>query len=600
MNTVPRWSLDTIYTGFSSDSFHDNISLLYKTCEALESLASEAERIQEGSDDLRLWLRDVIDHTNMMMDLYENLESYAYTRFSVNTRDKEAIDGLQTVERIALAVKSARVAVTNAVAVHEKSIASMCETIEELKPFSFVLHELIQEQRHLMPPAMESLASDLQRSGGDAWGRLHESLSSTAKVVWNSETGEEKSVIELRALAFHPDRETRKRAFEEEISVWKSLEVPLAFALNGVKGFTVTLDKRRKYASSLERSIRQSRISRKTLDALIGVMESALPMFRRYLKKKAELLGLDTLAFYDLFAPVGETTKEWSFEEAKEFIITQFTSFYKPMGDFASYAFEHDWIDAQPAEGKVGGAYCIHFPLVRESRVLCNFDGSFSSVTTIAHELGHAFHDDVLKRSPGLLRSYPMTLAETASIFAETVIFNGALSRAGDSERLGMIESYIKDATQTIIDILSRFYFEQSVFARRADSELTAQEFCGLMEDAQKKTYGDALDADALHPYMWAVKGHYYDTDLAFYNYPYAFGQLFGLGLYAQYMKEGEQFCSRYVQLLEMTGRDSAVAVTAAAGFDIESRDFWQQGVDILKEYIDEFCALVDRRIHHS
>ena len=329
-------------------------------------------------------------------------------------------------------------------------------------------------------------------------------------------------------------------------------------------------------------------------------MESALPMFRRYLKKKAELLGIDTLAFYDLFAPVGETTKEWSFEEAKEFIITQFTSFYKPMGDFASYAFEHDWIDAQPAEGKVGGAYCIHFPLVRESRVLCNFDGSFSSVTTIAHELGHAFHGDVLKRSPGLLRSYTMTLAETASIFAETVIFNGALSRAGDSERLGMIESYIKDATQTIIDILSRFYFEQSVFARRTDSELTAQEFCDLMEDAQKKTYGEALDADALHPYMWAVKGHYYNTDLAFYNYPYAFGQLFGLGLYAQYMKEGEQFCSRYIQLLEMTGRDSAVAVTAAAGFDIESRDFWQQGVDILKEYIDEFCSLVDRRIHHS
>lgn len=595
MGTYPRWSLTSIYPDFSSDLFIDNVNLLSRTCESVRILAEESVRLNDG---LELWLEDLISHMNMMLELYENLESYAYCRFSVNTRDREAVEGLNRIEKMALAVKSAEAAASKACSMHRERLLQICSEVQKFAPYRFILEEILEQSTHMMSLEMEDLAADLQRSGGDAWGRLQESVSSTSKTLWNRDTGSKKSVIELRALAFHPDRAVRQRAFKKELKVWESHEIPLAAALNGVKGFTVALDQRRSYASSLDHALAQARTSRKTLESLISVMEDALPDFRRYLKKKAQLLGLGTLAFYDLFAPLGiSKSKSWSFEETKEFIIEQFSSFYPPMGDFARKAFEASWIDAQPDDGKVGGAYCIHFPLNRESRILCNFDGSFNSVTTVAHELGHAFHGHVLDGTPGLLRQYPMTLAETASIFAEAVVFNGAVSKADESERLVLIESYLKDTTQTIVDILSRFYFEKSVFETRQEHELAAEELCQLMTDAQKRTYGDGLEESTLHRYMWAVKGHYYAPDLAFYNYPYAFGQLLGTGLYQQYSEEGPEFCDSYLTLLRDAGSNSAEAVTSAAGFEITEKTFWEQGITQIRRYIDEFCMLADKQL---
>ncbi len=594
MNTYPRWSLDTIYPGFSSDAFIDNMNLLQKTCEAVVILAEDAAELSEHPEEFTGWLKDVTGHLNMMNDLYENLEAYAYSRFSVNTQLSEAIDGLNRIHTLALGVKAARVAITNALAMHEVQVQRLCAADRQFESYTFVLQEMIDDRQHLMSPELEALAADLQRSGGSAWGRLQESLSSTASILWHRDSGEYKSVIELRSLAFHHDRAVRKRAWRKELAVWKSLEIPLAAALNGVKGFTLSLDERRSYSSPLDHALKQSRITKKTLDALIGVMEGAAPILRTYLKKKAQLLGVEQLAFYDLFAPVGETGSRWTFDEARAFIIRQFTEFHTPMGEFAERAFDLQWIDAQPDEGKVGGAYCIHFPLVKESRVLCNFDGSFSSVSTVAHELGHAYHGYVMKDLPALRRAYPMTLAETASIFAETIIFQGALSDAPAGARLSMIESYLKDATQTLVDILSRFYFEQELFAQRAERELTAEQLCELMKEAQLRTYGDGLDPEQLHTYMWAVKGHYYDPELAFYNYPYAFGQLFGMGLYSTYRRDGDAFCENYVQLLTDTGSASAEEVASAAGFSIETSEFWQGGVDLLTEYVEEFCILAD------
>ncbi len=596
MQPLPRWSLDSIYSSPDCDAYNDNKNLLYKTCEAVELLAGEISELHD-LEDISLWLKDVLGHVNMMSDLYENLESYAYTRFSVNTRDKAAQDTLQEIEEISLKVKSANVAITNAFGQRAEMIMSLCTEDPRLVQYTYTFERMIKESSHLMSPELEALAAELQRAGGDAWGRLQEAISSTSSILWDKKSGERKTVIELRSLAFHPDREIREKAYRKEIEIWRSQEIPLAYALNGVKGFTAVYDKRRSYNSSIEHSIEQARISTKTLDALIAVLEEAQPLFRTYFKKKAELLGLDRLSFYDLFAPINKDERQWGFGEAKDFITEIFSEFYSPMGEFAEYAFSHDWIDAEPDDGKVGGAYCIGFPLAKESRILCNFDGSFSGVSTVAHELGHAFHGKVLTESPALLRDYPMTLAETASIFSETVIFNGALKRSSIEQRLTMIESFLMDAAQTVVDILSRYYFESEVFMRRATTELTPGECCEVMADAQKRTYGDALNEEELHPYMWAVKGHYYGTDLAFYNYPYAFGQLFGMSLYAQYQSEGDTFCERYVRLLEQTGSESAETVTASAGFDIETKDFWRKGISILEGYIDEFCDLADERL---
>ena len=190
-----------------------------------------------------------------------------------------------------------------------------------------------------------------------------------------------------------------------------------------------------------------------------------------------------------------------------------------------------------------------------------------------------------------------MTLAETASIFAETVVFEDEMSRAGDAEKLGLIELNLQDGCQILVDILSRFRFESATFAARKRGELSVEELCAFMEDAQKGTYGDGLDPESLHPFMWLVKTHYYSDSLAFYNFPYAFGQLFALALYGRYRAEGPSFAEKYREILHDTGSMDAVAVTARAGFDIETPDFWRQGIALFIERINEFERLVDARL---
>lgn len=602
---APRWDLSAAYPGFDSPEYARDRNRLTQAVAAFETLAGAEPR-----DHAAAWIRDAIDLLNEIGDLYENLEVFCYTSYSVDTRNTETLRELNALDELMLPVHGARVQFRNHLAGIVDDPERFTTAHPELAEYRFFLGEELQEQEKQMSAVEENLAADLARSGADAWSRLQETISANLSTEWNGETGERKTVVQLRGLAFNADRRVRKRAYEKELAAWKSMEIPLAAALNGVKGTAVTLDGRRHHESSLERARRSARISRETLDSLILAMREALPDFRRYLKAKARLLGLDRLAFYDLFAPVtaggspqredagsghgGAGGESWSFAEARDFIVRQFRSFSEELGAFAERAFAEQWIDAEPRAGKVGGAYCAPLPLARQSRILANFDGSFSSLSTIAHELGHGYHHEVLKEATSIHREYPMTLAETASIFCETIVFTRAYEQAGAEEKLGILEAFLQDATQVIVDILSRFTFESSVFERRPGGELSAENFKELMLEAQKATYGDGLDETQLHPYMWAVKGHYYNQDLSFYNFPYAFGQLFGLGLFSQYQRLGEDFPPQYRRILEMTGRATAEEVTAGAGFDIRQADFWRGGIDYIRSRIDEFVERVD------
>jgi pepF/M3 family oligoendopeptidase len=324
-------------------------------------------------------------------------------------------------------------------------------------------------------------------------------------------------------------------------------------------------------------------------------MEESVPLFRRYMLAKARYLGIEKLRFYDLFAPVGESAKKWPYAEVRGYVQKQFTRFSEGMGEFAQHAFENGWIDAESREGKVGGAYCTSFPVAGESRILCNFEGSFSDLSTIAHELGHAYHHHVLKDDTAIHRDYPMTLAETASIFAQTLVFDAALAEATEQDKINVIEEFLQDSNQVIVDILSRFYFEKTVFEKRAAVEISPEEFCSYMLDAQKKTYGEAIEEGFYHQYMWAAKPHYYMHELGFYNYPYAFGLLFGLGLFSRYKNEGADFVPIYDEVLKATARGTANDVTSKAGFDIEAREFWLSGIGQIEEYVTEFEELVDK-----
>jgi pepF/M3 family oligoendopeptidase len=594
--------LSSIYISFDSPEYRRDLGLLAEKTAAFLGLLETPLPSGPALAPALIRLLGVYGEAG---DLKENLSAYAEAIYTADTRDSRALAEINAIDAAALPLGKAAVIFRNRLAEAKGPALEALDTEPVLRPYGFFLRESLEKAAYQMSPELEDLANDLARSGGDAWARLQEAVSSTVTAVWDRASGERKTVVALRDLAHSPDRGVRERAYRAELGAWRSMEIPLAASLNGVKGTALALDKRRGWKSPAQKSAFQSRISEKALAALVGAMEGSLPLFRRYLKAKASLLGIGACAFYDLFAPVGGASKKWPWTEAVEFIARQFAGFDPEMGAFAQKAVSRRWIDAPGREGKIGGAYCTDFPLAGregetprgESRILCNFDGSFDSVFTVAHELGHGWHHELLKGLSRFQTAYPMTLAETASIFAETIVFEGALDAAdSDDDRMSLIEGNLKDCCQVIVDILSRFYFETALFERRDRGELSPEELCALMIDAQKRTYGDGLAEDLLHPYMWAVKSHYYNSGLGFYNYPYAFGQLFSLGLYARARAEGPGFARTYRELLRLAGQASAGAVAASAGFDIEDPAFWQGGIALIAKRVEEFEGLAKVR----
>lgn len=593
-NVTPRWQLDSIYPGLDSGEYS-------AACTKLRELIATAT---QSIDDRKLrtsnaiaWLQQVLGTLDQVYTLHATLESYTYCAYSTDTRDSAARTALVAMGEFSAPLQRIQVAYRSAVADLDSATIDAVAADEQIGSYAFILREQRFLATRQLGVAEESLAADLNRSGADAWERLHQSLSSTLSATWPDDASEfaaaSKTIVELRALAHHPDRSVRRTAYRLELETWQRNEIAFAAAINGVKGTSVTLNTARGWGSTLERSAHQSRISRATLDALLGSMRAAVPVLREYLQLKAQLLGLKRLAFYDLFAPVGSAGHQWSYDDAIDFIVTQFKRFNPEMAEFARHAADAGWIDAQPRAGKVSGAYCIEAPAVGESRILSNFDGTYDELSTLAHELGHAYHSHVMRDIPQLQSEYPMTLAETASIFCETIVFSAALEAAPPAERLPVVEHFLLSATQVIVDILSRFEFESGLMERRSETELAPAELCERMLAAQEQTYGPALEPEERHPYMWAVKPHYYHADLAFYNFPYAFGQLFGLGLFAQWQAHPDRFPQQYRELLRRTGRESAEDVAAGAGIDITQRKFWDSSVERIAQYVAVFRQAV-------
>ena len=464
------------------------------------------------------------------------------------------------------------------------------------KAHAFMLKEAVRQSKFMMSGPEEVLAAELNLSGANAWEKLQGTITSQLTVDFEVD-GEVKKLPApaLINLHSHPDESVRRRAYEAEIQLWESVREPLAGAMNGVKGTTHTLNVHRGRKDALHAPIDQSRIDRPTLEAMLGAMEASFPMFRKYFKTKAKRLGKDKLAWWDVFAPSGNTSKMYTYPEARDFILKNFNKFSPDLASFTRRAFDQNWIDAEQRDGKRGGAFCMGVPAVKESRVLCNFDGTLDQVSTIAHELGHAFHNECAYTAgkTELQQDTPMTLAETASIMCETVVMEAILKQTTDpQEQLAILETRLIGDAQVIVDIYSRYLFEKEVFERRAESELSADDLCEIMERAQKATYGDGLDEKYLHKYMWTWKPHYYSAGRPFYNFPYSFGLLFATGLYAIYLKRGTDFVPDYKALLASTGEGTAADLAARFGIDIRSRKFWEDSLAVIGQKIDRYCEL--------
>ncbi len=589
---LPQWNTTAFYPSLDSSAFLADLQSVQSDLAALEALFEQhgVNRLEFAPDGQTAaqTFEPIVQDLNALQHRIRLVTGFINCFVSTDSRNDLAQakqSELQLVNvRIFKLIKRLTAWIGS---IDVDGLLQFCELARD---HEFAVRKMQSSAKQQMTPLEEDLAASLNPSGSGAWGKLHSNFSSILEVEVQ---GKRIPMTAARAMASHPYASTRKAAFEAELMGWQSAEVPLAAALNGIKGEVNVLNNRRGYQSALEPSLEQANIDSATLEAMHAACVEAFPDFRRYLRAKAKLVG-DTngLAWWNMLAPVGQSSRSWGWTEGTEFIAQQFGSYSSKLEAFARRSFNEHWIDAEPRVGKRGGAFCMG---VRgdESRILMNFEPSLDSLSTLAHELGHGYHNLCLKDRTPMQKNTPMTLAETASIFCETIVSNAALKTATDAEKLYILDTELQGQNQVVVDIHSRFLFESRVFQKRASRELSVAEFKQMMLEAQRETYGDGLDQSTLHPYMWAVKGHYYSGGLSFYNYPYTFGLLFALGLYAQYQADPEPFKARYDDLLSSTGLNDAA--TLAARFHIDTRDtaFWRSSLDQIRGRIDEFCALV-------
>ena len=579
-----EWSLDNLYTGYDDPRFE-------KEEAELDSLLAEyTEFVKDLSGDPAALIRKGLELTIALDEHAYHLWGYASLRQSVNTSDAASTAAMGRFAQKLSALAAPSTIFTKYVASVE-DLQSVIDSDPLLKEHEFYLTNLKEDEKYTLSPEVEQAISMYEISGSSAWSDLQGYLTSTVPVEFNGETT---TLSDIRNKAYDPDPAIRKSAYEAELAAYDRIQDGVAFALNSIKMEVITHCRLRGYESPLDETLKNAHMKRETLDALLGAMDEYLPKFWEYMRAKGKLLGHENgLPFYDLFAPLEGNEKKYTTEEARDYLVQLFSTFDQEEADLIARAFDESWIDFYPHEGKVGGAFCAGFYPHGTSRVLTNYDGQLGDVVTLAHELGHAFHNWCLRDNSVLNEDVSMPVAETASTFNEVVAMNAAIRDEKDPvTRRALIEGQLMDANQIICDIYSRYLFETAVFESRADEFLFPDRLCEIMIDAQKKAYGDGLDPEYLHPYMWVCKSHYYSGHLSFYNFPYAFGGLFARGLYAKYLTDGEDFVPLYKELLKATGTTTVEGAALIAGIDLTDKDFWRSALQILADEIDEFISL--------
>ncbi|WP_291652183.1 M3 family oligoendopeptidase [Clostridium sp.] len=584
-----EWSLKELYPSFTSKEF---ITDLKKADEVIEDLKNFAKSTDEKSDDL-VKLEELINKLESINLLINRIGAFANLTLSTDSKNPEGRKYLDIINSKYSLLAEPLTKIYKWIA-NIKDIDTLINSSSLLSRHKFFINEIIEKNKYMLSEKEEAIIAKMRNTGSDAWSNYKDYLISTHKVDINIDN-EDKSLplTVVLNMAYSPDADLRKKAYEAEIKSYEKVEEGVAAALNGIKGEVLTTSELKGYKSPLHMTLEESRMDEEILNAMLTAIKESLPSFRKYLRRKAEILGhKNGLPFYDLYAPVINKEMKFSYEEGKVFVEKNFRSFSDNLADFVINAFNNNWIDVMPKEGKVGGAFCESIKDINESRILLNYGNSFSDVVTMAHELGHGFHSHCLRNETALNSEYPMTLAETASNFCEILVKRGAVKSATKEEAFAILEAEISDCNQVIVDIYSRFLFESEIFEKRKESSLSVEEINNAMLNAQKEAYGDGLDNNFLHKYMWTWKPHYYYATANFYNFPYAFGNLFAKGLYAEYLKRGESFCKEYEELLAVTGKEKVADVTKIMNIDVHDVNFWRNSLKLIEEDIERFISL--------
>lgn len=585
---MKKWNLEQLYKGFDDQAFQDDLKAFETIIQTINHQSQDFNDYDRKVEKLERHLKNEMELNNLADKLFH----FASLNISVDSSNQVANKMVNQ-----LMVKMTELTKTNTVfSKWMKNYPDLNLDIEAnplLKTHAFHLKEIQEQASHMLCSEMEVTLAKLKQTGSSAWGLLQSRLTSMLDVEYD---GKIITLSEVRNLATDKDPVVRKKAYEAELKAYEKIEDSIAASLNSIKGEVNTISELRGYESPLHEALSHSRMDILTLEAMQAAVKDYYGIFRQYLKRKAKLLGHDNgLPFYDLFAPMGKNDTTFTIEQANAYILKNFGTFSPRLKGLAKRAFDEEWVDYTPRKGKRGGAFCANIHAIKQSRVMTNFTGSFSDMITLSHELGHAYHGEAIFKETSLNSNYTMPVAETASTFCETIVNNAAIKDVqSKEEKIFLLESSIQDYTQVVIDIMSRFIFEKSVFDGRKQTVFDAKELKELMVDAQKQTYGDGLDQDVLHPYMWVCKPHYYSGGLSYYNFPYTYGLLFAKGLYAKYLEDKQAFVNIYDDLLASTGQMSVEAVAKLADIDVTKKAFWISSLELLKKDIELFLDLTE------
>jgi pepF/M3 family oligoendopeptidase len=598
--TLPRWSVADIHESIDARSFVD----------ATEALRASIDRAAAAFDEHGVRAIDprpvtpedgtaadaAIGSYNAAADAVRELYAYVYATVSTDSRDERAQALLSELDVADAALNPllARLADWVHALFQGGGPDALGDVSETAADHVGPLLRLAERSDHQMTEGEERLYAELSPTGNRAWARLHRDLTSqlTAEVSWPDGSAEVMAMPAVRGLATHHDATVRRAALAAELTAWPSAGLACAAALNAIKGDANVVNRRRRWDSPLDASLFANAVGRATFDAMQAAVRGVLADFRRWMRTKAQVHGSGAaggLDWADLMAPAPVTASPTTWDDGVATVRAAFDAFSPALGRLVDRALAERWIDAEPRDGKTGGAFCM--PIVGDrSLVLLNWAGSADSTQTAAHELGHAYHNVTLAERTALQRRLPMALAETASIFCETLVVERGLERLDGADRLALLDVDLVGSNQVVVDIQSRFLFETELFARRQQRTVGVSDLCSMMTAAQAEAYGDGLDLASSHPYMWAVKPHYYMAH--FYNWPYTYGLLFGLGLFARYRADPERFRAGYETLLSRAGMDTAEQLGEAFGLDVTSEAFWEASVDVLRDRIAEYDRL--------
>ena len=578
------WDLNDLYQGFEG-AYQEDLK-------RLDHLIDDyIEWIMGDSTNPIFYIEGYLKRSIELTKLTRGLFSYPSLVMSTDVTHQEAIKMMSSVQRIMRKATKENVIFQRYLESVDLDVLALTSPLIKNYLYSLKLDQ--KDASHLMSESEEVLYAKLRELSSGGWGQLQSLMTANLQIPFREKTV---TLPEIRNMAYEQDADIRKEAYQAEIEAYSKVEDAVALALSNIKREVLMISELKKYETPLQKTLDQSRMTKKTLDAMLSVMMEYRSDFESYLKVKATYLGhKGALPFYDLFAPVGHLATTYTYEEAQKLILDSFAGFDASLSQFAHKAFQKNWIDVEPRKGKRGGAFCSNQPQIKQSRIMLNFTGSLSDVSTLAHELGHGYHGEMISENDPLHWSYPMPLAETASIFCETILNNYLLDWITDPmEKLAVLENSLQGDTQVIVDILSRYFFETTLF-EKANAPISKDQMKAMMLDAQKKAYQEGLDHDCLHPFMWVNKPHYYSAGLNFYNFPYAFGLLFGKGLYAQYLKDPKGFVPKYQALLRETTKASVEACAKALHIDVTKPDFWRDSMNEIKKDIEEVKRLMQR-----